>query len=76
MAPRLPRGTRVAPVTAGWEIEKSTRERFNAIAARSGMSGGALLDQLAEHMPLDERGRPLWLPAEPPKDGELPIGSA
>lgn len=76
MAPRLPRGTRVAPVTAGWEIEKATRERFNAIAARSGMSGGALLDQLAEHMPLDERGRPIWLPAEPLKDGELPIDAA
>lgn len=76
MAPRLPRGTRVAPVTAGWEIEKATRERINAIAARSGMSGGALLDQLAEHMPLDERGRAVWLPAEPLKDGELPIDAA
>lgn len=76
MAPRLPRGTRTEPVTAGWEIEKATRARLNAIAAHSGMSGGALLDQLAEHMPLDERGRPLWLPAEPLKDGELPIGTA
>lgn len=73
MAPRLPRGTRVSPVTAGWEIEKATRERFNAIAAAAGMSGGALLDQLTEHMPLDLRGRPVWLPPVKPKDGEIDI---
>lgn len=76
MAPRLPRNTRVEPVTAGWEIEKATRERISAIAERSNMSAGALLDQLAQHMPLDERGRALWLPPVPLKDGELPIDSA
>lgn len=76
MTPRLPRGTRVSPVTAGWEIEKDNRDRFNAIAARNGMSGGAMLDQLIEHLPLDQRGRPEWLPALPLQDGELPIDTA
>ncbi|MDR6692540.1 putative DNA-binding ribbon-helix-helix protein [Microbacterium sp. 1154] len=76
MAPRLPRNTRHKPVTAGWEIEESTRERIKAIAEQSGMSAGALIDQLAQHMPLDERGRAIWLPPVPLKDGELPIDSA
>lgn len=76
MSPRLPRGTRVRPVTAGWKIEETTRDRFNAIAAHNDISAGALLDQLVEHMPLDERGRPLWLPPQPPEDGELPIDPA
>lgn len=74
MAPRLPRGTRAEPVTAGWEIEKATRTRLNAIARGINMSGGALLDELVTHMPLDARGRPAWLPDEPLNDGELPIG--
>lgn len=76
MTPRLPRGTRVSPVTAGWSIEKASRDRFNAIAERNGMSAGAMFDLLIENMPLDLRGRPLWLPAVEPKDGELPIDAA
>ncbi|MNJ01831.1 hypothetical protein D3C73_1615850 [compost metagenome] len=78
MAPRLPRGTRVKPVTAGWEIEGANRDRLNAIAAHSGISAGALLDQLIEHLPLDQRtGRPIWLPVDPyAEDGVLPIPAA
>lgn len=76
MTPRLPRYTRVSPVTAGWEIEKANRDRFNAIAAHNGMSGGAMLDQLIVNLPLDQRGRPVWLPAVPTQDGELPIDAA
>lgn len=76
MAPRLPRGTRQRPVTAGWEIELESREFFNRLAAHSGMSAGALFDSLMPHIPLDHRGRPTWLPPEPLKDGELPIDPA
>ena len=77
MTTRLPRGTRVKPVTAGWEIDKINRDRFNAIAAHNGMSAGALLDQLIEQLPLDHTGRPVWLPADPyADDGVLPIPAA
>lgn len=30
-----------------------------------------MLDQLIEYLPLDQRGRPVWLPDQPPQDGDL-----
>ena len=75
-ARRLPRGTRSKPVAAGWKIEERNRDRFNAIAEHNDLSAGAMLDQLIENMPLDDLGRPLWLPPKPLKDGELPIEAA
>ena len=77
MAPRLPRNSRVSPVTAGWEIEKSNRDRFNQLAAHVGMSGGALFDLMVENIELDHTGRPTCLPADPnAEDGVLPIDAA
>lgn len=64
-APRLPRGTRVKPVTAGWKIEETSRDRWNAIAEHSGYSAGALFDLMVETIELDYTGRPTWLPEDP-----------
>lgn len=76
MAPRLPRYSRVDPVTAGWEIEKDTRTVINEVAAFNNLSAGAMLDQLAKHMPVDSDGRLIWLSSEGLNDGELPIDAA
>lgn len=74
---RLPRGTRVDSISLGLLVERANKERFALIARNSGMTSSALFDALVEHMPLDEQGRPDWLPtALKTKDAELPIKSA
>lgn len=76
-APRLPRGTRSKPVTAGWKIEERNRDRWNAIAERSGISAGALFDLMVETIEVDGPARPTWLPKDPMReDGVLPIDAA
>ena len=76
-APRLPRGTREKPVTAGWWIEKRSRDRWNAIAARFGISSGALFDLMVQSIEVDGPERPSWLPEDPTAgDGVLPIDTA
>lgn len=67
MVPRLPRNTRVSPVTAGWKIQRSSRDRFSQIATHANLSGGALLDLGAANIALDENGRPTWLPLALPR---------
>lgn len=74
---RLPRNTRIDSITMGLMVERANKDRFAAIARNADMTSSALFDALVEHMPLDERGYPIWLPERPePKDGELPIDSA
>ncbi len=76
-APRLPRGTRRKPVTAGWKIEERSRDRWNAIALRSGISAGALFDRMVASVEVDGPNRPSWLPDNPDaEDGVLPIDAA
>lgn len=73
---RLPRGTRVDPVRTPWLIERSAKERFDAMAHHAGMSSGAFLEAVIDHLASDltSRGVPSWLPQPPPSEGELPIG--
>lgn len=72
--PRLPRGTRDTPVTAGWKIEERNRDRWNKIAAGAGISAGALFDLMVQSIEVDGPNRPSWLPDDPTRrDGELPI---
>lgn len=77
--PRIPRGTRgtAATVTAGWKIDERSRDRWNAIAARSGISAAALFDRMVESIEVDGPNRPSWLPDDPiAGDGVLPIDAA
>lgn len=73
---RLPRGTRIDPVTLGYDVERVNKDRWASLAAHVGMSPSALFDQMVENLPLDDRGFPTWLPEQPLRDGELPIDSA
>lgn len=72
---RLPRGTRIDAVTLGYEVERSSKERWAQIAEHVGISQSALFDVMVQNMQLDERGYPVWLPEKPARDGELPIDS-
>lgn len=78
-ARRLPRGTRSTSetVTAGWKIDVRSRDRWNAIAERLGVSGAALFDLMVESIEVDGPNRPEWLPEDPRAgDGVLPIDAA
>lgn len=74
-ARRLPRGTRKEPVVFPLSVEKRNRDKWKEIADRNGLSPSAMFDAMVEHVELDLRGRPTWLPESPQKDGELPIDS-
>lgn len=77
MAPkRLPRGSRKDPATLFYEVERAHKEKWGEIAAHAGMSPSALFDLMVDNLELDDRGFPTWLPAQPLRDGELPIDSA
>lgn len=75
---RLPRDTRIDPVRTPWAIERAAKESFDRIARNSGMSSGAFLERVIEHLEdeLTDRGVPHWLPQPEPDDGELPIEPA
>lgn len=75
-ARRLPRGTRKDPVVFPLSVEKRNRDRWKEIAELNSISPSAMFDAMVEHIDLDLRGRPTWLPEVPPRDGELPIDSA
>lgn len=71
---RLPRGTRVDSISLGLLVERANKERFAAIAKNAGMTSSAFFDALVEHMPLNEKGIPSWLPSTlEKKDEKLPI---
>ncbi|WP_316289077.1 hypothetical protein [Clavibacter michiganensis] len=64
------------PRAIGWEIEKTTKERFAAVAARTPLSNAELLELLMLRMldtELTDEGIPSWLPEADTE--ELPIDS-
>jgi len=74
---RRERGTLHDPVTVGFEVERTTRERFKVMAADSKLSAAALFEAVVDHLEAeltDERTLP-WLPAKD-RSGELPITTA
>lgn len=72
---RRKRGTMVDPVRAGYEIERRTKDRIDALALHLKVSPSYFLEQLVEHIETDVRGVPEWWPAVEIQDGELPIDS-
>ena len=72
---RLPRGTRVDPIQTPWVIERSAKERFDAMARNAGMSSAAFLEAVIDHLASDltNRGVPAWLPQPEPDEEELPL---
>lgn len=75
---RLPRGTRVAPTRAGWEIETARKERVEKLARHAGVSPSVFIERVIDHLDeeLTDRGVPVWWPQPELKDGELPIDTA
>lgn len=72
---RRPRGSLKQPIQVGYTVERLTKDRFDAIARRAGVSSAALFELLVEHVELTDQGLPAWWPEEEPRNGELPIDS-
>lgn len=76
MAPRRrPRGTLVDPVPIGYVVERPSKEKFDAVAVRAGISSAVLFEMVVDHLELTDQGLPVWMPRQD-RDGELPINSA
>lgn len=73
---RRPRGTMVQPINLGYEVEKTSKERWEALAQSLEISPSELFDVMVEHLPLDAYGRPTWFPDRPLKDGMLRVPAA
>lgn len=71
---RRPRGTLLDPVNMGYQVERVSKEQFDAIAERAGVSSAVLFEAVVEHLELTDQGIPTWW-TPLPRDGELPIDS-
>jgi hypothetical protein len=72
MAPRRrPRGTLVDPINLGYEVERSSKEQFDQLAERCGVSSSVLFEHVVVNIPLDDNGIPMWWPTQ--TNEELPI---
>lgn len=69
---RRPRGTLQKRAAFGIAIEEEKKLRFEAIAAKSGMTSALFLEAMIDHLELTDQGIPPWVPPLS-RDGELPI---
>ncbi|WP_282837298.1 hypothetical protein [Microbacterium flavum] len=72
---RRERGTMIKPVALTYTVEKASKDRFEAIAGRSGLSAALFFEAVVEHLELTDQGIPPWVPPLS-RDGELPIDTA
>jgi hypothetical protein len=63
------------PVPMGYVVERLSKEKFDAIAVRAGISSAVLFEQIVDHLELTDQGIPTWMPPLE-RNGELPIDSA
>jgi len=74
-ARRRPRGSLVDPVGVHWDVERTAKERFSAIARNANVSEAVLFEHVVLTLELTDQGVPTtWAPNS--RDGELPIDSA
>lgn len=73
---RRPRGTMVQPTNLGYEVEFTSKKRWEALAQELEISPSELFDVMVEHLPIDAYGRPTWFPERPLKDGMLRVPAA
>ncbi|MDR6794857.1 putative transcriptional regulator [Pseudarthrobacter oxydans] len=66
----------VDPVSIGYVIERSAKDRLDRIAEHSNVSSAVMFEQMVANTPLTDRGVPAWWPEPELKDGELPIDTA
>lgn len=69
---RRERGTLVEGVQLSYEVERSSKDIFEAVARRSGMTNALFFEAMVAHMELTDQGIPPWVPPLD-RDGELPI---
>ena len=73
---RRPRGTMVQPTNLGYEVELTSKKRWEVLAHELEISPSELFHLMGEHLPVDAYGRPAWVPEGPLKDGMLRVPAA
>jgi hypothetical protein len=58
-------------VSIGYEVERSSKQRFDAIAEKAGVSSAVFFERVVDHIELSADGLPVWWPE--PTNEELPI---
>jgi len=69
---RRKRGTMQAPTALTYKVEKASKDTFEKIATKAGMTGALFFEAAVEHLELTDQGIPSWVPPLD-RDGELPI---
>jgi hypothetical protein len=54
------KGTLVQPVETRWKIESDTKEFIDSMARNAGISSSYMVELIAKHVPLNDRGLPEW----------------
>lgn len=72
---RRVRGTIRQPVRAQWKIEAHTKDFIDTMAHNAGISSSYMIELMAKHIQLDERGVPEWF-TTPENVRERPIDAA
>lgn len=70
------RGTVKKPTQQRFTVDLATKERFDALARKAGVSNSYFFTKLVENIDLTDQGLPTWWPEELSRDGELPIDTA
>ena len=66
----------VQPTNLGYEVELTSKKRWEVLAHELEISPSELFDLMVEHLPLDAYGRPTWFPERSLKDGMLRVPAA
>jgi hypothetical protein len=51
----------VEPVALTYTVEKASKDRFEEVAKRSGMTGALFFEALIDHLELTDQGIPPWV---------------
>ena len=65
----------ISPTNLSYTVEGASKERFEAIARRSGLTAALFFEAVVDHLELTDQGIPPWIPPLS-LDGELPIDTA
>lgn len=63
---------RKKPAPLGYTVDQASKDAFDAIAKRSGMTKARFFEELVAHIELTDQGIPPWVPPLD-RDGELDI---
>jgi len=60
MSPRRKRGTLKDPTGIHWDVERASKEKFDALAKLGGVSSAVFFERVVDHIEVNELGLPTW----------------